>query len=381
MNAQSRHPMPAPQMVLDALPDPLVVLDDQDRICMVNSAAEDFFQAGSQILLRHGLTDLVPFASPVLQSVRQVRETASVVNEYAVGMGTPRLGGERIVDLQTAPLGENPQFVILLLLRRSVAQKLGHQLSHQGAARSVSGMAAMLAHEIKNPLAGIRGAAQLLEPSVNDADRSLTRLICDETDRISKLVDQMEVFSDERPLERLPLNIHVVLDHVKKLTLAATGKAVTIREEYDPSLPFVLGNSDQLVQVFLNLAKNAAEALRHDARSNEPAEILFTTAFRPGMKLQVAGSTERVSLPLEICVIDRGPGINEDLLPHIFEPFVTSKPQGRGLGLALVAKVVRDHGGTIECQVGRRGTTFRTLLPMILADIGHDEAQFGGIKP
>jgi two-component system, NtrC family, nitrogen regulation sensor histidine kinase GlnL len=304
----------------------------------------------------------------VLQSVKQVRETSSVVNEYSVGLGTPRLGGERTVDLQTAPLGENPQYVILLLLRRSVAQKLGQQLSHQGAARSVSGMAAMLAHEIKNPLAGIRGAAQLLEPGVSDADRALTRLICDETDRIHKLVDQMEVFSDERPLERMPLNIHVVLDRVKKLTLALTAGTVTIREEYDPSLPFVLGNSDQLVQVFLNLAKNAAEALQQGGRNSEPAELLFTTAFRPGIKLQVAGSTERVSLPLEICVTDNGPGINEDLLPHIFEPFVTSKPQGRGLGLALVAKVVRDHGGTIECQVGRRGTTFRALLPMISSD-------------
>jgi two-component system, NtrC family, nitrogen regulation sensor histidine kinase GlnL len=368
MNIQSRNPLPAPQMVLDALPDPLVVLDADDRICMVNSAAEDFFQSGAQVLMRHGLSDLVPFSSPVLQSVRQVRETSSVVNEYAVGMGTPRLGGERTVDLQTAPLGENPQYVILLLLRRSVAQKLGQQLSHQGAARSVSGMAAMLAHEIKNPLSGIRGAAQLLESGVSDADRALTRLICDETDRIHKLVDQMEVFSDERPLERMPLNIHVVLDRVKKLTLALTAGAVTIREEYDPSLPFVFGNSDQLVQVFLNLAKNAAEALQQGGRNNEPAELLFTTAFRPGIKLQVAGSTERVSLPLEICVTDNGPGINEDLLPHIFEPFVTSKPQGRGLGLALVAKVVRDHGGTIECQVGRRGTTFRALLPMISSD-------------
>lgn len=368
MNIQARNPLPPPQMVLDALPDPLVVLDGDDRICMVNSAAEDFFQSGAQVLMRHGLSDLVPFASPVLQSVRQVRETSSVVNEYSVGMGTPRLGGERTVDVQTAPLGENPQYVILLLLRRSVAQKLGQQLSHQGAARSVSGMAAMLAHEIKNPLAGIRGAAQLLEAGVSDADRALTRLICDETDRIHKLVDQMEVFSDERPLERQPINIHVVLDRVKKLTLALSGGSVTIREEYDPSLPFVLGNSDQLVQVFLNLAKNAAEALQQGGRNNEPAELLFTTAFRPGIKLQVAGSTERVSLPLEICVTDNGPGISEDLLPHIFEPFVTSKPQGRGLGLALVAKVVRDHGGTIECQVGRRGTTFRALLPMIATD-------------
>jgi two-component system, NtrC family, nitrogen regulation sensor histidine kinase GlnL len=279
-----------------------------------------------------------------------------------VGVGTPRLGGERIVDLQTAPLGDDGQYVMLMLLRRSMAHKLGHQLTHQGAARSVSGMASMLAHEIKNPLAGIRGAAQLLEPTLPDADRALARLICDETERIRKLVDQMEVFSDERPLERKPVNIHVVLDRVKKLILAEAGEYLSIREDYDPSLPPVLGNPDQLVQVYLNLAKNAADVLRE---TGDGGEIVFTTAFRPGMKLQVAGTVERVSLPLEICVHDNGKGVPEDIAPHIFEPFVTTKPQGRGLGLALVAKMVRDHGGTVECQPRKRGTTFRTLLPMI----------------
>ncbi len=361
---------PAAQVVLDAMPNPLLVLDSNDNICMVNTAAEDFFQSGAVVLRRYNINDIVPFSSPVLQSVKQVREASTVVNEYGVGVGTPRLGGERIVDLQTAPLGDDGQFVMLMLQRRSMAHKLGHQLTHQGAARSVSGMATMLAHEIKNPLAGIRGAAQLLEPTLADADRALARLICDETERIRKLVDQMEVFSDERPLERKPVNIHVVLDRVKKLILAEAGSFLSIREDYDPSLPPVFGNPDQLVQVYLNLAKNAAEVLRE---SGDGGEILFTTAFRPGMKLQVAGTQERVSLPLEICIHDNGKGVPEDLAPHIFEPFVTSKPQGRGLGLALVAKVVRDHGGTVECQPRKRGTTFRTLLPMI--DLGFTPAE------
>jgi two-component system, NtrC family, nitrogen regulation sensor histidine kinase GlnL len=370
MNPSSATPAPLAQTILDAMPNPLIILDAEDHICMVNSAAEDFFQSGATVLRRHTLNDIVPFSSPVLQSVKQVRAQATVVNEYGVGVGTPRLGGERIVDLQTAPVGDENKFVMLMFLRRSMAHKLGHQLSHQGAARSVSGMASMLAHEIKNPLAGIRGAAQLLEPTLSDADRSLARLICDETDRIRNLVDQMEVFSDERPLERRPVNIHIVLDRVKKLVLAESGDFLSIKEEYDPSLPPVLGNPDQLVQVYLNLAKNAADVLRE---SGDGGEILFTTAFRPGMKLQVAGTPERVSLPLEICVHDNGKGVSEDLAPHIFEPFVTTKPQGRGLGLALVAKVVRDHGGTVECQPRKRGTTFRTLLPMIdLASQTHD---------
>jgi two-component system nitrogen regulation sensor histidine kinase GlnL len=223
-------------------------------------------------------------------------------------------------------------------------------------------MAAMLAHEIKNPLSGIRGAAQLLEPSLGDADRALARLICEETDRIRQLVDQMEVFSDERPLERRPVNIHVVLDRVKQLVHASAPEVLTIKEEYDPSLPAVLGSSDQLVQVFLNLAKNAAEAV---AASDEGGEIVLTTAFRPGVRLAVAGSSERVSLPLEVCVHDTGPGVPEEILPYIFEPFVTSKRSGKGLGLALVAKIVRDHGGVVECKPhAGRGTTFRVLLPL-----------------
>jgi two-component system nitrogen regulation sensor histidine kinase GlnL len=358
--------LPLAQAVLDALPNPLLILDQESNVVMVNSAAEDFFQSGSQVLLKASLNDLMPATSPVAQSVEHVRDDGSVVNEYGVGMGTPRFGGERLVDLQTAPLGDDGHHVLILLLRRSMAHKLGLQLSHQGAARSVSGMAAMLAHEIKNPLAGIKGAAQLIETVVAESERALARLIQDETERIRKLVDQMEVFSDERPLERSPINIHVVLDRVKKLVAAEAGERVTIKENYDPSLPLVLGNADQLQQVFLNLARNAFHAVTH---VTEPREITFATAFRPGMRLQVSGSQERVSLPLEVCVHDSGHGVPDDLLPHIFEPFVTTKPQGRGLGLALVAKVVHDHGGTVECQPRHQGTTFRCLLPMYRQDL------------
>ena len=354
--------MPTLRAIFDALPNPLLIIDGNDQISMVNAAAEDFFQGSRSVLCRLKINEIVPFASPAHEAIAQVRTSGGVVNEYAIGVGTPRWGGERIVDLQSTQIADGPGFVMVMLLRRSMAHKMDSQLFHQGAARAVSSMAAMMAHEIKNPLSGIRGAAQLLEPTLNDADRPLARLICDETDRIRDLVDQMEVFSDDRPLDRHPINIHVVLDRVKKLTEASSQDGMIIKEEYDPSLPAVNGNHDQLVQVFLNLAKNAAEALHN---SENLREITFTTAFKPGMKLSVPGSQERVSLPLEVCIHDTGPGVSDELRPHIFDPFVTSKPQGRGLGLALVAKIVADHGGVVECLARDHGTTFRVLLPLL----------------
>jgi two-component system nitrogen regulation sensor histidine kinase GlnL len=358
-------PLGAADAVLNALPLPVIIVGATGSIADANVAAESFFEASALLLRRQLLRDLVPFGSPLLALVEQVRHRGAAVNEYKVDLSTPRNPGDRLVDLHVAPLPERPDHVVVMLQERTIADKMDRQLTHRGAARSVSALAAMLAHEIKNPLSGIRGAAQLLEQSADDDDRTLTRLICDEADRIVKLVDRMEVFSDERPIEREPINIHLVLDHVKRLAQSGFGRRIKFSETYDPSLPPVLANRDQLVQVFLNLVKNAAESIGEGATDGE---IQLTTAFRPGVRLKLPGSKTRVSLPLEFCVRDNGPGVSEDLMPHLFDPFVSTKPTGSGLGLALVAKIVGDHGGIIECESQPRHTVFRVLMPMFTGD-------------
>jgi len=355
----------AADAVLNALPLPVVTVAPDGKIADANVAAENFFEASLMLLRRQMLRELVPFGSPLLALVEQVRQRGAAVNEYKVDLSTPRNPGDRLVDLHVAPLPERPDHVVVMLQERTIADKMDRQLTHRGAARSVSALAAMLAHEIKNPLSGIRGAAQLLEQSAGDDDRTLTRLICDEADRIVKLVDRMEVFSDERPVEREPVNIHVVLDHVKRLAQSGFARRIKFIETYDPSLPPVLANRDQLIQVFLNLVKNAAESI---GETETEGEIQLTTAFRPGVRLKLPGSKTPVSLPLEFCVRDNGPGVSEELRPHLFDPFVSTKPTGSGLGLALVAKIVGDHGGIIECESQVRHTVFRVLMPMFTGD-------------
>ena len=350
---------PDPAALLAALPDPVLALDRDGVVRWVNPAAEQFLGTGAAALCGHPLSEFVLPQNPLFALVESVWRGGGSIAEYDVLIEGPRLPA-RTVTIQGATTGEGADTIVLSLHERSIADKVDRQLIHRSAARSVTAMASMLAHEVKNPLSGIRGAAQLLEQDADPADRELTQLICDETDRIVALVDRMEAFSDHRPLEREAVNIHEVLDRVRKIAQSGFARHVRIAEEYDPSLPPVHGNHDLLVQVFLNLIKNAAEA----APANG-GEIAVATAYRHGLRLAGPGSDTRVNLPLMVSVTDNGPGIPDDLKPHLFDPFVTTKRNGTGLGLALVAKVIGDHGGVIEFDSQPRRTVFRVFLPVV----------------
>jgi two-component system nitrogen regulation sensor histidine kinase GlnL len=346
--------------ILGALPIAVAVLDDNDAFCFVNYAGEEFFGSSSARLLTQPLTDILPLDHPIFLVLERARRDGLTVAEHDMVLEGPRLS-RRGTSIQVAPLADVPGHVVLTLQDSSAARALDQQMSARNAARSITGMAAILAHEVKNPLSGIRGAAQLLETSAPAADRELAVLIRDEADRIRAMVERMETFG-EKKLERDAVNIHRVLEHVRKLAGSGFAARIKFVESYDPSLPHVHGNRDQLIQVLLNLVKNAAESIAGMERPD--GEIHLATGFQHGVRLTAASGRARANLPLFVSVRDNGPGIPEDIRRHLFEPFISTKATGSGLGLALVAKIVADHGGLIDVDSRPGRTEFRINLPV-----------------
>jgi two-component system, NtrC family, nitrogen regulation sensor histidine kinase GlnL len=347
--------------MLDALPHAVFCVGPDERFLEANPAAEAFLELGRTMLLKRRIRDVIAADSPLASLISEALRTGKSFRELELQVGLPRLGLEKSVDAFVSPILQDGAGVVVSLRERSFAEKMGSVAQPRGGNRSLTAMGAMLAHEIKNPLSGIRGAAQLLDASLGDSDRALTRLIREETDRIVRLVDRFETLSETRPLRREPVNIHLVLDHVADLARSGFGRHARIAKLYDPSLPPVSGDADQLIQLFLNLAKNAAEAIDSE---QVDGEIQLATAYRSPVRIRLPDSRDRVSLPIEIAVRDNGRGIDPAIASGLFEPFVTSKKSGSGLGLALVSKIVADHRGIVECDTAQRRTTFRVLLPV-----------------
>lgn len=344
--------------ILDSLSEAVVVVDANGLVHYANLSAEQFFGVGRARLVGHPLSEFVPEDTPLFSLLDQVMATGGAVAENGVTLTSPRIGN-RFCALRLSPIIDSDGLVSVSLVEQSIARSIDRQMSNRSAARSVSALAAMLAHEVKNPLSGISGAAQLLEQNASEPDRELTRLIRQEADRICALVDQMDQFGEEGTYQTRPVNIHEVLGHVRKLAQGGFGRHVRFTERYDPSLPPAAADRNGLVQVFLNLVKNACEAV-----PPQGGEVIISTAYRHGVRVNVPGTRERMSLPLEISVADNGPGIPEELRAYMFDAFVTTKPGGTGLGLALVAKVVRDLRGVVEFDSEPRRTVFRVRLPI-----------------
>jgi two-component system, NtrC family, nitrogen regulation sensor histidine kinase GlnL len=354
------------EAVWSAMPYPALVITADDRIRSANPAAESFGATSLRQMQGRPLARFLGEDSAVLDVLRQARRTGVSVVQYNLEVGWSDLPAQ-LHNVHAAPLHEVEGEILLLMHPQGMADKMDRSLGHRSAARSVTGMAAMLAHEIRNPLAGIRGAAQLLEMSLGDAEREFTGLIQEEAARIGSLVERVEQFGDLRPAQRQAINIHDVLDRAKRSARAGFAAHARFTEDYDPSLPPASGDPDQLLQVFQNLIKNAAEAIPRVGGS-----IGMSTAFRPGVKMTRPGGASE-SLPLVVTVTDNGPGIPENLIRDIFDPFVSSKVNGSGLGLSLVSKLISDHGGVVECDSRPGRTRFRVRLPLWRDDASEAE--------
>lgn len=340
-----------------SLPVPVLLLDRNDDIISINPAAEGFFNASSKSMAGYPVWDKVAVDAPLEDAFTRCRENQSslYVNDVDVGSGNrPPLQ----CNIQIAPFERNAGSMLFLIQPREFSGRLGNRTHANSAAKSAIGMAEMLAHEIKNPLAGITGAAQLLSMNLSSEDQELTDLIVEESRRIVKLLEQVEQFGNLRQPEKQPVNIHDILDRARKSAVVSFGAHMKFIEDYDPSLPDAFVDADQLLQVVLNLIKNACEASK-----GSTGEVRLKTFYEHSLRLRRRDGSGN-ALPLQIEIHDNGPGISEDIASDIFDPFVSGRENGTGLGLALVSKIIADHDGWIGVESIPGHTVFRISLPV-----------------
>jgi len=337
-----------------SLPVPALVIDAGDRILRINPAAEGFMLVSQRAVAGDPVWDRLAVDAPLEEAFARARESGAplFVNDVDIGTGAR---APMLCNLQVAPLSGARGQMLILIAPRELAGRMAQKSGVKAAARSAIGMAEMLAHEIKNPLAGITGAAQLLSMNASAEDRELTDLIVGESRRIVGLLDRVEQFGNvTRPVLRR-VNLHDVLDRARRSAMVGFAAGMRIVEDYDPSLPHALGDGDQLLQVVLNLLKNAAEA------AEGTGTIRLHTYYDGALRVR-RGDGAGLALPLQIEIMDDGPGLPDDIAEEVFEPFVSGRENGTGLGLALAAKIISEHGGWISVSSVPGKTVFRISL-------------------
>ncbi len=358
--------MTSDQDIWASLPVPAFIIDDEDRIADVNSSGEGFLNASRKSVIGHPVWDQIAVDAPLEEAFERARDlgTPLFVNDVDVGSGSR---APLQCALQIAPLVGSPGSMVMIISPRELAGRMTQSHTVKSAAQSAIGMAEMLAHEIKNPLAGITGAAQLLSMNISPQDLELTDLIVAESRRIVKLLEQVEQFGNLSEPDFKPVNIHDVLDRARRSALLGFGAHMTIIEDYDPSLPVAFGDPDQLLQVVLNLLKNASEAA-----GSEGGTIRLRTYFEHSFRLRRSDGSGH-SLPLQVEIIDDGPGLPQKIRSDIFDPFVSGRENGTGLGLALVSKIISDHNGWISVDSVPGRTVFRLSLRRAPRDAVEEE--------
>lgn len=353
--------LPAAKQMMDILPFPVFMLDENDRFLWLNHAAEGFFHSSQAMLVPMQMSELLISDSPFFSLVRRARQSERPVSDKSLRLISPKFGVRNAaIQVTPLPVSENVDergVVLVTLQEQGLSDKLAAQNTVKSAALSMSKMTSLLAHEVKNPLAGIKGAAQLLETEIPEESRELSSMIVTEADRITALLNRIENLSSDMPVQLKDVNIHEILDHCIRITTASFGRHLDIKCHYDPSLPNIDADPDLLVQCFLNLFKNASEV------TDDKGILTLTTSYNLSRYLSTSQSFQ-VHLPLQIEIEDNGSGIPEELQDYIFEPFISGKQSGSGLGLAMVASVVADHGGAISVDTSPAGSCFTVNLPI-----------------
>lgn len=339
---------PAPADQLSGLIFALLLVDPEGAIAEANPSAEIMLGKSRERLAGRALEEVLQLADDTIRQRLSASDTQLTARRIGVQLAERR----QLINLTVSPLASHPGWRVVTL---SDARKDDGGYDDSGRAPAI------LAHEIKNPLAAIRGAAQLLGKKVGEGETKLTGLIASEVDRIAGLVDRMQSLGSERALELSPCNVHEPIHRARSI-FAATAPRIALVEEYDPSIPPVMAHADSLVQVVLNLLANARDALGETPE----AVVTIRTRFVSGMTVRALRLGRPLRLPVEVRVCDNGPGIDPAIADHVFDPFVTSKSDGEGLGLALVKKLVRDMGGRIyhERNDGAGRTEFVINLPL-----------------
>ena len=344
------------------MPISTVIIDRQSIIIDINASAEAFLNISRKVAVGQILWQWLSGENALHRSVDQFftkRVPIKITEVLAHGRQTAESACTvHICELKKGLLSELDDVALLLFIpmETTTGGMRGSDAS-SAAAYSAIGMSETLVHEIKNPLAGITGAAQFLSMSLTAEEKVMTDLIVLESKRIVTLLNQVEQFGDVTPPNSTRVNIHDVLDRSARSAAMANLSSVEIIKDYDPSLPEVWGDYDQLVQVFLNLIKNACEA------SDKKVKIIIKTFYDPNLRLPLS-DLSGPKLPLHIQIIDHGLGIPKKIVQHIFDPFVSNKKNGKGLGLALVSKIVTQHKAHIGVASKPGFTEFRVSHPI-----------------
>ena len=348
---------------MEALPYPIFGLSETHGFLFANYAAEVFFERSRHILLKSHLSDFFLDDSPIFGLLRRLEGGMPSVGDQEMTLVSPRLGKKLVTIYMARMTGgdDGAAGTIISLQMRDMADQLRGQSLSRGAALSMSKMTSLLAHEIKNPLAGIKGAAQLIELDANKEQSELSALIVEEVDRIADLLNRIESMTGAGKLNFAPLNVHEVISHVISVTQATFGRTITIERDFDPSLPDIMGDKALLIQAFLNILKNACEACEGQA---EGGIVRVVTSYALQNFTSATAQAREKFLPLQIDIIDNGKGIAEELREILFEPFISNKTEGSGLGLAVVASAVADHGGVVSVNSQEGQTHFQILLPL-----------------